>query len=81
MSIAPNITPDMRLNDREVQVLDGIARGLTARQIGTRLGLTENTVRTYALRIRIKMRARSSAHAVALRFVRGYLEVRERVTV
>lgn len=78
MSLAPNIVPDAALNDREVQVLEGISRGLTAYQIGSRLGLTENTVRTYSLRVRVKLRALSSAHAVRLGFDLGYLTVRER---
>lgn len=79
MSLATNIGPDMDLNERELQVLAGIARGLTAYQIGKRLGLTENTIRTYSMRIRVKMGALSSAHAVALGFENGYLLVRERV--
>lgn len=74
MSLAPNIGPGMALNDREIQVLDGISRGLTAYQIGTRLGLTENTVRTYSTRIRVKMRALSSPHAVRLGFELDYLK-------
>lgn len=77
MSLTPEIAPGVDLNDREIQVLDGISQGMTAYQIGTRLGLTENTIRTYSMRIRVKLRANSSAHAVRLGFDHGYLKARK----
>jgi DNA-binding CsgD family transcriptional regulator len=66
-----------RLNAHEIDILNGIARGLTARQIGKELQVTENTIRTYSKRIRIKLRALNSAHAVALGFAGRYLKVRQ----
>lgn len=63
------------LNPREIQILDGMARGLTAPRLGAKLGVTEHTIRTYTARIRIKLGAVNAPHAVALGFVRGYLKL------
>lgn len=73
-----DVIPGAHLNAREIQILNGLARGLTSRQIGTELGITETTVWTYGKRIRIKLQAHNTPHAVALGFVRGYLAVRPR---
>jgi transposase len=42
-----------------VAALRWVARGLTHRQIGTRMGLTEETVNTYLKRIRAKLGGRN----------------------
>jgi DNA-binding NarL/FixJ family response regulator len=44
-----------RLSEREDQVLDQIAHGLTHGQIATRLGISPHTVDTYVKRIRAKL--------------------------
>jgi DNA-binding NarL/FixJ family response regulator len=44
-----------RLSDREEQVLQQIAHGLTHGQIATRLGISPHTVDTYVKRIRAKL--------------------------
>ncbi|MCW6007305.1 helix-turn-helix transcriptional regulator [Micromonospora sp. CPCC 205371] len=43
------------LSTREQQVLQQIALGLTHRQIGRRLGISQHTVDTYVKRIRAKL--------------------------
>ncbi|MET8081457.1 response regulator transcription factor [Streptomyces sp. NPDC005303] len=47
--------PDGNLSNRETQVLRQISRGLTHRQIATRLGISPHTVDTYVKRIRVKL--------------------------
>jgi DNA-binding NarL/FixJ family response regulator len=46
---------DVRLSNRESQVLRGVSLGLTHGQIGTRLGISPHTVDTYVKRIRTKL--------------------------
>lgn len=76
-----DVFADVHLSSREIQILDGLAHGLTAGKIGESLRLTENTVRTYITQMRLKLSANNVAHLVALGFVHGYLQVREQVTV
>lgn len=56
------------LSARELEVLRLIADGRTAENIGHRLGITADTVRTHIYRILRKLNARDRAHAVALSF-------------
>jgi DNA-binding NarL/FixJ family response regulator len=56
--------PGQLLTQREVQVLAVAAEGLTARQIGTRLGLRERTVTTHLGRIYSKLGVSSRTAAV-----------------
>jgi RNA polymerase sigma factor (sigma-70 family) len=53
------------LTPRQTQVLRLVALGMTNRQIGEALGITENTVRTHVERIRRIMRAKTRGEAVA----------------
>jgi DNA-binding NarL/FixJ family response regulator len=46
---------DIRLSNRETQVLHGVSLGLTHGQISTRLGISPHTVDTYVKRIRTKL--------------------------
>jgi DNA-binding NarL/FixJ family response regulator len=63
-----------QLNVRELQVLHGIADGRTNAQIGSALGLCEDTVKVYARRLRMKLGgARDRAHAVYIAWERGLL--------
>lgn len=50
---------DHGLTPRERDVLRGIARGLTNAQIGTELGVTFETVKSYVNRLRTKLGVRS----------------------
>jgi DNA-binding NarL/FixJ family response regulator len=52
------------LTDRERQVLSVAAQGLTARQIGSRLGVRERTVTTHLSRIYKKLGAEGRLHAI-----------------
>jgi len=57
-----------RLSQRESEVLGLIARGLSTKEIGDRLSLTVETIRTYVKNIYEKMHVHSRAEAVAKYF-------------
>ena len=56
------------LSQREAEVLALIARGLSTKEVGDRLSLTVETIRTYVKNIYGKMHVRSRAEAVAKYF-------------
>jgi DNA-binding NarL/FixJ family response regulator len=58
---------------REIEVLQLVAEGLANREIGDRLYLSEETVKTHVRHLLAKLQARSRAHAVAVAFRRGVL--------
>ena len=58
---------------REVEVLQLVADGLVNRDIGKRLSLSEETVKSHVRHLLAKLQARSRAHAVAVGFRRGLL--------
>jgi DNA-binding NarL/FixJ family response regulator len=63
------------LTDRERQVLTTAAQGLTARQIGTRLGVRERTVTTHLSRIYKKLGAGGRVAALAAASRSGLVSV------
>jgi DNA-binding NarL/FixJ family response regulator len=58
---------------REIEVLQLISDGLVNREIGVRLFLSEETVKSHVRHILAKLQARSRAHAVAVGFRRGII--------
>jgi DNA-binding NarL/FixJ family response regulator len=58
--------PRYQLTHREFEVLQLIADGLANREIGERLFLSEETVKSHVKTLLEKLRARSRAHAVAI---------------
>ena len=58
---------------REIEVLQLVSEGLANREIGDRLYLSEETVKSHVRHLLAKLRARSRAHAVAVGFRRGLL--------
>jgi DNA-binding NarL/FixJ family response regulator len=58
---------------REVEVLQLISDGLVNREIGNRLFLSEETVKSHVRHLLAKLQARSRAHAVAVGFRRGII--------
>jgi DNA-binding NarL/FixJ family response regulator len=56
---------------REIEVLQLISEGLVNREIGHRLFLSEETVKSHVRHLLAKLQARSRAHAVAVGFRRG----------
>jgi DNA-binding NarL/FixJ family response regulator len=58
---------------RELEVLQLISEGLVNREIGNRLFLSEETVKSHVRHLLAKLQARSRAHAVAVGFRRGLI--------
>lgn len=65
--------PRHNLTDRELQVLQGMSKGLSNSQIGTELFLSEDTIKTHARRLFRKMEVNDRAHAVAEGLRQGLL--------
>lgn len=59
---------------REAEVLTGICQGMTNAQIGRRMSVTEDTVKTHARRLFRKFGALDRAHVAALASS-GHVEV------
>ena len=58
---------------RDIEVLQLISDGLVNREIGVRLFLSEETVKSHVRHLLAKLQARSRAHAVAVGFRRGLI--------
>jgi DNA-binding NarL/FixJ family response regulator len=58
---------------REIEVLQLISDGLVNREIGERLFLSEETVKSHVRHLLAKLQSRSRAHAVAVGFRRGLI--------
>jgi DNA-binding NarL/FixJ family response regulator len=63
--------PEVRITERELQVLRGMSQGKSNGQIGRELYLSEDTVKTHARRLFRKLGVRDRAQAVAHGFRRG----------
>ncbi|MFE3202179.1 helix-turn-helix transcriptional regulator [Embleya sp. NPDC059237] len=66
-----------RLHGREVEVLVGLARGLTYAAIGAEMGLSESTVRKYGTELYRVLGATNRYQAVVLGLVMGDLDLVE----
>jgi len=74
ISIAPRQSePEQAPSAREIEVLQLVSDGLVNREIGNRLFLSEETVKSHVRHILAKLQARSRAHAVAVGFRRGLI--------
>jgi DNA-binding NarL/FixJ family response regulator len=65
--------PEHAPTAREIEVLQLVSEGLVNREIGNRLYLSEETVKSHVRHLLAKLQARSRAHAVAVGFRRGLL--------
>ena len=61
------------LSPRETEVLTAVADGLGNRQIGEKLGISENSVKMHLKRIFYKLGADDRTEAVNLAVKRGFL--------
>ena len=66
--------PAVRLSDREREILNGLARGLSAPAIGRELSLSAATIKSYLQRLYDKLDVSDRAAAVAEGMRRGLLE-------
>ncbi len=64
---------DQSPTGREIEVLQLISDGLANREIGQRLFLSEETVKSHVRHLLAKLSARSRAHAVAVGMRRGLI--------
>ena len=71
---APSKEPEQEPTAREIQVLQLISDGLVNREIGVRLYLSEETVKSHVRHLLAKLHARSRAHAVAVGLRRGLID-------
>lgn len=62
-----------RLSDREIQVLDLASAGLTNREIGMKLSITEGTVKNYVSSILSKLHLRDRTQAILFARDRGWI--------
>lgn len=56
----------LKLSSKEIQVLNLVASGNSAKEVGAALGISKRTVEQRLSAIMDKLDARSSAHAVAI---------------
>lgn len=71
-AIDPVVEP---LTDREMQVLELLAEGLSNKGIGTRLGISDQTVKFHVASIAGKLGAHNRTEAVRLAVRRGLLSL------
>lgn len=63
------------LSPRELDVIRRVAAGLSNKEIGARLSVSEETVKTYMKSILAKLNASDRSHAVAIAIERGILDL------
>jgi len=68
-------TPRIELTEREVEVLEQMAKGLSNREIGVTLGRTEGTIKVHVLHILQKLDAADRTEAVTLGLQRGIIHL------
>lgn len=63
--------PGQSLTPRELEILRGMADGLTDEEIGRLIHMARDTVKTHNKRLYVKLGAVNRAHAVAVGYRRG----------
>ena len=72
-AVGSHTTPDVDLSSRELDILDGIVRGLDNRSIATELYLSVHTVRNHVQRLLAKLGAHSKLEAAATARREGFM--------
>lgn len=63
------------LTERELRVVALVAHGYSNAEIGARMHISEDTVKTYVNRAMRKLGARNRTHAVTIAFCQGILSL------
>jgi DNA-binding CsgD family transcriptional regulator len=66
-----------KLSQRELEVLQLVAQGLSTREIARALWVTEETVKSHVARVLRRLQARTRAHAIAIVYREGLWATRE----
>ena len=74
-----NISEPGPLTAREIEILELVAHGESSKGIGTIVGLGEQTIKNYVLKILDKTHTRNRAHAAAVAAQRGWFSAIEEV--
>lgn len=64
-----------KLSERELEVLAGMAKGLSNREIADELFLSEKTVKAHARGLFWKLDARNRTHAVVIAIQEGLVRI------
>ena len=67
------------LTSRQQEILEGLAQGLSNREIAQKLFLSEKTVKSHSRDLFIRIGARNRTHAVVIGIREGLVDVREAV--
>ncbi len=65
------------LTDREVEILELAAHGLTSKEIAQRITIAPRTVERHIENARLKMRARNRVHMISKAIAAGILTIEE----
>lgn len=68
------IAHGLGLTNRELEVLECLAEGMTQKETAEELKLSYTTVQNYTVMARIRLNAVNVAHAVTIGFRRGFLK-------
>ena len=63
------------LTPREQEILELVAKGLSAKQIAGEIGIAPRTVEGHIDTVRLKVRARNKAHMVTQAVLAGFLKI------
>lgn len=63
-----------QLTDRQIEILQMAAEGLTAKEIGPKVGVSHVTVHTVLATIHLKLGVTNTCHAIATGFRNGFLK-------
>lgn len=69
------------LTARELEAIECLAAGLTNKQMGARMFLSEETVKTHVRNVLAKLGAYNRTHSVSLAYQRGLLNLSGKVAV
>jgi DNA-binding CsgD family transcriptional regulator len=65
---------NLDLTEREIEIVQQMAYGLSNEEIGKAVWVTVNTVKTHARRIQAKLAAKNRTHVVAICIGKGLIQ-------